>query len=145
MSYNGSTGITCPAGSTFTGSNMSSGSGPLATEITKLTLPTISIGKIDVTNMASTFPYKEERPDWGTPGDAEADCNLTAADFKAIKAKRGVTQTFTIVIAQGNGSTAAAITCSFPGYIDDVSGDVPAEGKASMKVKVHMVGEDTYT
>ena len=94
--------------------------------------------------MASTFPYSEEKADWLTLGDAEIEANLTPADFKLCKTQQNVQQFFQVVISAGDGTTTADLTGTFPGYIAEVSGDVPVKGKSSMKIKVHLTGKDTW-
>ena len=56
----------------------------------------------------------------------------------------GVQQFLQASITAGKGSATAVLVGTFPGYVAEITGEVPVKGKSTMKIKVHLTGKDTW-
>lgn len=108
-------------------------------QITKLSLPGIDAGEIDVTTMDSVEKWKEFIASLKDAGELSVDVLYTDSQYGALlDAIGGDNEDWTITLPDG-----ATFVCA--GFLKSVGGEVPMDGAIANALGIRLSGKPTFT
>lgn len=115
-------------------------------EVFKSDFPKVVTSDVDVTHYLSPNGIKEYIPGWGDAGTVEFEANYRADQQAIIQGLRGIKHEFIVVLPDGtsNPPTTTGSQFVFPGYIKDISGEIPNETKVTCKVAIRVCGAISF-
>ena len=125
-------------GTTLSYSATQGGSYTALSEVTDVSLPTVKIGKVDVTHYLSdnnTMEYKSAV--WQDHEDIKLTLNFLKAQTTTLESFVGVDKWWKITLPDGS-------TYVQPGFISELGGAAPNKDKVSQSVSITPTGPHTF-
>lgn len=110
-------------------------------EIVDLSMPGVSVAKVDFTNSTSPDDTKEYKPGWKDPKTVSLKVNYVKVSQAALEGLAGEMKWWKITYPDA----VAGSTHVFRGFLSDTGGAIPIEDRVTADWQIQQTGAATFT